>query len=209
VVPVRDWWIRALLVLQRPRPVFLALRDDSPEAVSDRAEPVLAIVILAGMAWALSTTTASHLMDDDAYDAAVVAIWTFIVGGIYGCFGYFAISAVLDRSVKALGSRGTYRRTRHILAFAAVPLVVSLVAWPVRLALYGGDVFRSGGSDSGAGAAVFVVVEAACLGWALVLLVLGVRAVHGWSWQRAAAAVALAAVACVTIVEAILIVSGR
>ncbi len=53
---MRDWWLRALLVLQRPRPVFVALRDDSKESVSDRAEPVLAIVLLAGIAALLPTT---------------------------------------------------------------------------------------------------------------------------------------------------------
>ena len=35
---MRDWWLRALLVLQRPRPVFVALRDDSKESLADRAE---------------------------------------------------------------------------------------------------------------------------------------------------------------------------
>jgi hypothetical protein len=29
---MRDWWLRALLVLQRPRPVFVALRDNSKES---------------------------------------------------------------------------------------------------------------------------------------------------------------------------------
>jgi len=206
---VRDWWIRTLLVLRRPRPVFAALRDDSRESAADRAEPVLAIVILGGIAWALSTTTAAHLMDDDRYDALTVAIWVFIVGGIYGFFAYFAIGAVLHRVVKALGSHGTYRRSRHVLAFAAVPLVVSLVAWPVKLAAFGDDAFRSGGSDAGADGAAFVGVELLFLAWALALLVVGVRAVHGWTWRRAGAAVALAGTACTAFVAAILLAAGR
>ena len=206
---MRDWWIRAVLVLQRPRPVFVALRDTSRQSLGDRAEPVLAIVLLVGMAWALSTSTAASLMDDTQYDALLVAIWVFIVGGIYGVFGYFAIGAVLHRAVKALGSQGSYRRTRHVLAFAAVPIVVSLAAWPVKLALYGGDAFRSGGSDSGAGGAVFEAIEAAALAWAVALLVLGVRAVHGWTWARAAAAVVLAAAGCVVLVLAAELAAGR
>ena len=52
---MRDWWLRTLLVLQRPRPVFVALRDESRESLSDRAEPVLLIVILAGIAGVLAT----------------------------------------------------------------------------------------------------------------------------------------------------------
>ena len=58
----REWWLRTTLVLQAPRAVFVALRDDSNDA-SDRAEPVLLIVWLAGMASVLSTATAGRLMD--------------------------------------------------------------------------------------------------------------------------------------------------
>jgi hypothetical protein len=186
---VRDWWIRTLLVLSRPRPVFVALRDDSRTSLSDRAEPVLAIVILGGIAWALSTTTAAHLMDDSDYDAAIVAVWAFIVGGVYGFFGYFAIGGVLHAAVRALGSQGTYRRTRHVLAFAAVPLALSLALLPVRLALYGDDIFRSGGSDAGTGAHVFTALEACFAFWALALLVVGVRALTSWGWPRSLVAV--------------------
>jgi hypothetical protein len=205
---VREWWIRTVLVLQRPRPVFVALRDTTRESLGDRSEPVLAIVLLAGMACILATPTAAHLLDDDRYDGLVVAVWIFIVGGVYGTIGYFAIGGVLHRAVKALGSRGTFRRTRHVLAFAAVPLVLSLALWPVKLALYGGDVFRSGGSDSGAGAAVFTVLDVAFLAWSLALLVIGVRAVHGWTWARAGAGVALAAVGCAAIVAVIALAAG-
>ncbi len=112
---MRDWWLRALLVLQRPRPVFVALRDDSKEAASDRAEPVLAIVLLAGIATVLSTRTAGTLMDDGSYDGLLVAIWAFLAGSIYGAFGYFAFGALLHGGVKALGSQGSYRRARHVL----------------------------------------------------------------------------------------------
>ena len=82
-----------------------------------------------------------------------------------------------------------------MLAFAAVPIALSLVLWPVKLALYGEALFRSGGSDHGAGTRVFDVLELGFLLWAAVLLVIGVRAVHGWTWGRAVAACALAIVA--------------
>ena len=192
---MRDWWLRTLLVLQRPRPVFVALRDDSKEASADRAEPILLIVILAGIAGLLSTSTAAHVMDDNTYDGIVTAIWAFIVGSIYGGFAYFAIGALLHWSGRALGSQGTYRRARHVLAFAAVPVALSLVLWPVKLSLYGADWFRTGGRDTGTGGAVFDLLTYAFFVWAAVLLVLGVRAVHGWTWGRALAATALAILA--------------
>jgi len=197
---MRDWWLRTLLVLQRPRPVFVALRNDSKEDAADRAEPVLAIVLLAGIAAVLSTHTAGRLLDDSDYDGVLIAVWAFIAGGLYGVFGYFVLGGILHRGVKALGSQGNYRRSRHLLAFAATPIALSLVVWPIKLAVYGGDVFRSGGSDSGRGGYVFDALEIAFLAWAAALLVLGVRAVHGWTWARASAACALALVVPVLVV---------
>ncbi len=189
---MRDWWLRALLVFQHPRAVFAALRDDSDEAAADRAEPVLAIVLLAGIALVLSTGTAGQLMDNQAYDGLLVAVWAFIAGGMYAVFAYFAFGALLHGVLKALGSQGSYRRTRHLIAFAAAPIALSLVLWPFRLALYGEDPFRSGGSDAGAGARLFEVLELVFVAWTVVLLVLGIRAVHGWTWPRSGLAVAVA-----------------
>jgi hypothetical protein len=200
---MRDWWLRTLLVLQRPRPVFAALRDDTREAAGDRAEPVLLIVLLAGIATLLFTGAAAHLNDDGSYSPILIAIWAFFAGSIYALFGYFALGAVLHGCVKALGSQGSYRRSRHVLAFAAVPVALSLVLWPVKLALYGEDWFRTGGRDTGGGGLAFDLAELAFYVWAAALLVIGVRAVHGWTWARAGAACALALVAPVVLALAI------
>jgi hypothetical protein len=190
---VRDWWLRTVLVLQAPRPVVVALREDSSEATSARSEQVLLVVWLAGIASVLSTPTAARLMDDHEYDGLLVAVWAFLAGGLYGGVAYWVFGAFLYGGVRALGSQGSYRRSRHVLAFASVPLALSLVLWPVKLALYGADVFHEGGADAGAGGVIFVVLGLGFLLWTVGLLVLGVRAVHGWSWARAAAAVATAA----------------
>ena len=189
---MRDWWLRTLLVLQRPRPVFVALRDDSDESVGNRAEPILLIVILAGVAAVLMTSTAAHLMDDSSYDAAVTAIWIFLVGSIQGVTAYFVIGWFLHRGARAVGSQGTYRRSRHVFAFACVPVALSLVLWPVKLSLYGDDWFHSGGRDTGVGGGIFDLLTYAFFAWALVLLVIGVRSVHGWTWRRTLAAIGIA-----------------
>jgi hypothetical protein len=158
---------------------------------------VLAIVLLAGIAAVLASSVAGRLMDDSSYDGLLVAVWAFIAGGLYGMFGYYAFGALLHGSAKALGSQGTYRRARHVVAFAAVPIALSLVVWPVKLAVYGESLFRTGGSDHGAGVRVFDGLELVFLLWAAALLVVGVRAVHGWTWARAAAASGLVLAAAV------------
>jgi hypothetical protein len=80
-----------------------------------------------------------------------------------------------------------------------VPLALSLFVWPVKLAVYGESLFRSGGRDHGAGVRVFDGLELAFALWAAALLVIGVRAVHGWTWARAGAACGLALVVPVAV----------
>jgi hypothetical protein len=199
----RLWLARALLVLIDPRPVFAALRDDSEDAARARQEPVLALVLLAGIASILWTGVAGRVMDDPAYDGLVVAVWAFIGGAFYGLFAYFAVGTALYGGLRAAGSLGSYRRARHLLAFACAPLALSLVLWPVRLAVYGGDVFRTGGSDHGAGNAVFVVLELGFVAWALALLVVGTRTLHAWTWPRTLEGVGLAVLISALVVVAV------
>jgi hypothetical protein len=189
---MRDWWLRTLLVLQRPRPVFVALREDDPDAIGDRAEPVFLIVWLAGIAAILAD--ANTYLDDTSRDGVDLALWAFTAGGITGAFGYFVVGWLLYRVVRALGSQGSYRRARHVLAFAAVPIALSLVLWPFKLALDGDDWFRSGGRDAGTALVAFDAFTIVFYAWSIALLVIGVRSVHGWTWQRALAASAAALV---------------
>jgi hypothetical protein len=192
--PQRDWWRRTWLVLREPRAVFLALRDESEEDASARSEPVLAVVILAGIAVVLSSSAAAHLLDDPAIDGAlVIAVWAFLGGALYGTVLYWFGGLLLHFGVLSLGSRAARRRTRQLLAFAAVPLALSLVLWLPRLLLYGGDWFRYDGSDAGTPAAVFGWLQVGVALWSLALLVVGVRAVEGWTWARALGAVAIGA----------------
>ena len=187
----RDWWLRLALVSQAPATVFAWLRDDTDEAASARAEPVLLVGFLAGIAGVLSTNGIGRALDDFGLDGLDLAVIVFLAGLIYGIVGYFAFGALVYLGEQLAGSLGSYRRSRHLLAFVCAPLALSLALWPVRLALYGEDNFRSGGSDSGTGGAIFEGIEAAVVVWCLVLLAIGVRQANGWRWPRALAAVAV------------------
>ena len=189
--PSRAWWLRVPAVLVSPRPVFFALREDDEDDVAARAEPLLATILLAGMAAVLATPTASDLLDNPEYDGLLVAIWTFIAGGIYGSVGYFVFGFALYFGVRLVGSAGDFRRARQTVGFALVPLAASLLLTvPLRLALYGGDTFRDGGADEGIGGAVLLALQLAAALWSLALLAIGVRVTHGWSWVRSAGALA-------------------
>jgi hypothetical protein len=192
--PTRAWWLRVPATLLSPRSVFFALREDDDDDVAARSEPLLLVIWLAGIAAVLVTPTAADLLDDPDYDSTLLAIWAFIAGGIYGFVGYFVIGLALLFGVRLFGSLGSFRRARQTVGFALVPLAVSLLLLlPLRLALYGGDTFRAGGADEGTGEHLLLVAQLVFAAWSAILLVLGVRVVHGWSWLRALAAVVVAA----------------
>jgi hypothetical protein len=207
--PERAWWLRVPAVLLSPRSVFFALREDDPDDVAARGEPILLIIWLAGAASVLASPTAGRLLDNPARDELIVAVWTFVFGGIYGAAGYFFFGFAVFFGARLFGSLGDFRRERHIVAFALVPLGLSLfVVLPLRLALFGDDIFRTGGADEGTGGAVLLGLQAAFAAWSLGLLVLGVRVVHGWDWLRSAAVVVAGAALLAAFVLAVALTLG-
>jgi hypothetical protein len=206
VSPEREWWLRTLAVFQSPRAVFGALRDDSEEQATARQEPIIAIVLLAGIAGILSAGATGRLLDDPAIDRLLVAVLAFLTGALYGAVSYWMGGLFLHVGLRGAGGKGSFRRSRHLLAFAAAPLALSLfVVWPLRLAIYGSDTFRTGGDDQGLGPLVFDAVTGAFVLWSAVLLVLGVSAVQGWAWTRALVAVALAVLAVAAVTALVLL----
>jgi hypothetical protein len=185
----REWWLRALSIFPSPRAVLGALRDDSTEAAEARQEPVLVIVLLAGIAGVLSSSFAGRLLDpprprgvDDAVlryidsplDAGDVAVWAFFGGGFYGLVLYWFGGLLVYALAQGIGARSSYRQARHVVGLAAAPIALTLVlVWPLRIAIYGEDVFRSGGPDTGPGDKLFEGMIVAGYVWALGLVALG------------------------------------
>jgi hypothetical protein len=194
VNPDREWWLRVPAVLLSPRAVFAALRNEEQDDVDARAEPVLALTLLAGIAVALGTSTARTLYDDPLYDPVNLLIWIVFAGTFVAFTGYFVVGGALYLGVRGLGSEGTFRRARHVLGFAVTPLALSaLLLWPLGVAAFGTDLFASGGSDDGTAGDLFYGAAIGFALWSAALLLVGVRAVHGWSWWRSLAALGLVA----------------
>jgi hypothetical protein len=182
----REWWARALLVLRRPNEVFAALRSTDEDDEDARSEPILAIVFLAGIAAVLGTNAFAHALDDFELDGLTLAVIGFIAGGVYGLVAYFVLGFLAYAGARAAGSTAPFLHLRELVGFAAAPLALSLVlVWPARIAIYGSDVFESGGSDTGLGNRVFEGLELVAIVWSLALVVLGLRAYHEWSPGRA------------------------
>jgi hypothetical protein len=194
MTPERQWWLRVPAVFLSPRAVFVALRGEEQDEVDARQEPLLLLVYMAGIAGVLGTSTAGRLLDDSEYDSLLIAIWAVLAGGIYGLAGYFIVGGAVYLGARGMGGLGTYRRARHVLGFAGAPLALSLLlVWPLELAVFRSDVFRTGGSDHGTADLVFDALELGFALWSAALLLVGVRAIHGWSWWRSLAALGLVA----------------
>jgi hypothetical protein len=190
----REWWRRLPLVLWRPREVFAAV-DGSEETAEALSEPMVAVTILAGIGMFLSTATAGQLFDDPEFDWLLIALEAFVAGVLVAAQNYWLGGAALLIGLRSTGSMARYRTARHIVGLSTMPFVLALlVVWPVRLAIFDAELFRSGGSDEGTAGVVLAVIDAAFVVWALALLVIGVRTVEQWSWLRSAVASAFAAV---------------
>jgi hypothetical protein len=189
-----SWWKRAPLVLLVPRPVFVALRDESVEGAEERQEPLAALIALAGISVVLVSPAFRQMMNTGGVDVILVIVLAFIAGVLYAVATAWLGGGLLFGAARRLGGLGSYRRARQTVELASAPLALALITfWPVRFAVYGTDLFRTGGDDYGRGDGIFGGVFLGFVAWSVILLLLGVRATHGWGWGRSAAAVVLAA----------------
>jgi hypothetical protein len=181
-------------VLVAPRAVFVSLRDESEEAVEARQEPLTAIAGLAGISAVLGTPVARSLLNDFDFTVSLIPVWAFFGGMLYAFAVYWLGGGLLFGAARRFGGLGSYRRARSVLALSWAPLALALFTlWPIRIAIYGQDLFRTGGTDWGPGDRTFGALLYFAFAWSAALLVVGVRSVHGWSWGRSLATVGLAA----------------
>ena len=149
---VRRWWRLTPQLLIRPTTVFAALRDDDETDVEARSEPILAIVLLAGMAGILLTPAWRTLLDEQSLDWLVLAVVTFIGGLFYGAAGYFLLGFVVWVGARGVGVDTPARPARQLVGLAALPVAISIVVTVPAIVLgFGYDWFRTGGSDDGTG----------------------------------------------------------
>jgi hypothetical protein len=190
----RSWWLRAPAVLVAPRAVFVSLRDEADEQTESRQEPLIAIVGLAGISAVLGTPVARQLLNDASFSVTLIPVWAFLGGAAYAVGVSWLGGGLLYGAARRFGGLGSYLRTRSVVALSSAPLALALFTlWPIRIAIYGQNLFRTGGDDWGPGDRTFGGLLYFAFVWSAILLVIGVRSVHGWSWGRSLATVGLAA----------------
>jgi hypothetical protein len=191
----RAWWRRVPKVLTAPRGVFSALSEADDLDVDARSEPVLLIVILAGMASIILTPAWGTVMDDGTVDGLVLVVLTFIGGLFYGAAGYFLLGLALWLGAKGVGVEAPFRIARQVVAFAAVPIALSaVIVVPVIALRYGWDWFRTAGGDTRTERDVVVGFGLAFMAWSVALVALGLRTTFRLPWRGVVGALLLAGV---------------
>lgn len=190
----REWWARLPRLLFAPAQVFAGLRDESTEAADSRQEPLVALLFVAGIAMFPSLVALEPPYGRfDSLSGFSLALETVLGGALVAISNFWLGGALVYLGARGLGATTGYRLARHIAGLATAPFVLLVLVAPERVGLYGLDLFRTGGSDSGAGSDVFVGIDALLLAWTLVLVVVGIRETQRWPWSRAAAAFGVAA----------------
>ena len=191
----REWWARLPRLFYTPAGVFAELHDESREAADARQEPLVAVTFLAGIAMFLSLVALEPPFERYRDLSALTLIVESIIGGaLVGISNFWLGGALIYLGARGLGATTGYRLARHLAGLATAPFALALfLAVPVRLGLYGVDLFRAEGGDGGAGGDVFVAIDALALLWTVGLVLFGIRTVQRWPWQRAAAALGVVA----------------
>jgi hypothetical protein len=191
----RESWTLLRLALTAPARAFAGLADESRDAADARQEPLVAVIFLAGIGMFLSLVALEPPYDRwTAFSGVTLTLQSILGGALVGLSNFWLGGALVYLGTRGLGAVSGYRRARHLTGLATVPFIVELVlVWPVRLALYGGDVFRAGGGDEGTGGDVFRAFDAVFLVWTLVLVVIGIRTTQRWPWRLTAGAFGVAA----------------
>lgn len=192
----REWWSRLPRLLVAPSEVFAELRDESREAGDARQEPLVAVALLAGVAMFVGLVALEPPFASNDYDFSTfnLVLESILGGALVALSNFWFGGALVYLGTRGLGALSGYRLARHVAGLATAPFVLLLVSSvPVRLTLYGTDLFKAEGRDAGAGGDVFVAIDALVLVWTLGLLLIGIRVTQRWAWGRSAAALGVAA----------------
>lgn len=191
----RAWWGRLPRMLFAPAEVLAELADESREAEDARQEPLVAVTILAGVAMFIGLVALEPPFEktDIDFSAFNLVLESILGGALVALSNFWFGGAIVYLGTRGLGSLTGYRLARHLAGLATAPFVLLLVSsLPIRVALYGTDIFKAEGRDAGTGGHVFIAIDALFLLWTLALLLVGIKVTQRWSWGRAAAALGVA-----------------
>ena len=178
----------------QPRATIQQIVDSDPEQL------VLIVAGLSGFASTLNSVPDSGLGFGDRYPWFYIVLFCALIGSLLGIVGLYVFSFLLHWTGKWLDGRASQPLIRAAGAWAQVPIIWGLLIWVPLIALFGQDLFRAGsfGLESNPFSpyltpilATLMVLEV----WSIVLSLLCLAQVQGFSvWKALGNYVLVAAV---------------
>jgi hypothetical protein len=186
-----------LSIWTRPRETIRAIVAEDPR------RHVLVLAMLSGIAQALDRASLRHV--GDRVEWPVLAAVAVVGGSLFGILSIYLVAVLLRLTGSWLGGRADHAALRAAMAWASIPVIATLLLWPIQIGLFGMENFSSITPRIDASPMINVAFAGISLilgVWSFVLALKTIGEVHGFSAWRALGSVLIASVIAVAVVVA-------
>lgn len=171
------------LLWSKPREAFHYINEQKYEKY------MKVLLVLAGISRALDRASLKNMGDDTSLMA--ILGMSIILGGILGWISYYIYAALISWTGSWLNGKGDTESIFRVMAYALVPMVISLALIAIQIMIYGNEVFKSNGDHTSAGLIPNVFFYAALISefllglWSMILFVIAVAEAQKFSIGKA------------------------
>ena len=150
---------------------------------------IVILLILAGIARAFDRAIGKS--QGDSWELGTIIVFSILIGGLLGWISFYVYAALVSWTSTWVGGRITGKATLEIMAYAAIPMIFSLVFLSLQMMIYGSRIFRSDDSFAEYDLNFFVyngllVIHALLSLYSFALFVIGLSEVQKISVGKAA-----------------------
>lgn len=102
---------------------------------------VVFLIVAAGIARAFDRAISKS--QGDTWELASVIWFSIIIGALLGWMAFYIYAALVSWTSEWIGGKISTREAVGVMAYAAIPMVFSMIFLAVQIALYGNEVFQS------------------------------------------------------------------
>lgn len=179
----------ALRILTAPKATFDYILTNCPN------KSIHILFILGGIVHSLDRAQAKDI--GDRLPLVAIFFTSIIAGALFGWMAYYFYAWLISLTGKWLGVDTDSRTIRTVLAWASIPEIASLILLIPTVIIFGEDSFKSEISNYTPLRMVFgttqLILHLALSIWTLVLSVIGIALVQGFSYGKAILNIVLAA----------------
>lgn len=166
-----------------PRRIFRFIEDAAYE------KHLILLMVLAGIGRTFDRATMKDM--GDKYPLEAVILFCILGGIAFGWISFYIYGGLLRWTGTWIGGRAGFKSILRVLVYGNIPIVCTLVLLFIQIGIYGEALFQSDGDlvSAGIGGNITfwgsMIVELMFIIWAVVLIVIGLSEVQGFSVWKA------------------------